>query len=140
MEAGCQPKCTCDIFINSMSMTFKKISSLLGLARRCLACRAQRGSPGRFVTMRAWPVARSIFDAPYVREANEGTTSWIRRFAETYFHGRNVRHDKLGLAQGPRPGTGFVVKTALEGNDQGETIEGKRSKSNLERCRAARQL
>ena len=27
--------------------------------------------------MRAWPVARSIFDAPYVREANEGTTSWI---------------------------------------------------------------
>ena len=24
--------------------------------------------------MRAWPVARSIFD---VREANEGTTSWI---------------------------------------------------------------
>ena len=30
------------------------------------------------VTMRAWPVARSIFDAPYVREANEGTTSWIR--------------------------------------------------------------
>ena len=29
-------------------------------------------------TMRAWPVARSIFDAPYVREANEGTTSWIR--------------------------------------------------------------
>ena len=23
------------------------------------------------VTMRAWPVARSIFDAPYVREANE---------------------------------------------------------------------
>ena len=30
-----------------------------------------------FVTMRAWPVARSIFDAPYVREANEGTTSWI---------------------------------------------------------------
>ena len=30
------------------------------------------------LTMRAWPVARSIFDAPYVREANEGTTSWIR--------------------------------------------------------------
>ena len=29
------------------------------------------------LTMRAWPVARSIFDAPYVREANEGTTSWI---------------------------------------------------------------
>ena len=29
------------------------------------------------ITMRAWPVARSIFDAPYVREANEGTTSWI---------------------------------------------------------------
>ena len=28
-------------------------------------------------TMRAWPVARSIFDAPYVREANERTTSWI---------------------------------------------------------------
>ena len=28
--------------------------------------------------MRAWPVARSmIFDAPYVREANERTTSWI---------------------------------------------------------------
>ena len=27
---------------------------------------------------RAWPVARSIFDAPYVREANEGTTCWIR--------------------------------------------------------------
>ena len=33
----------------------------------------------RAVTMRAWPVARSIFDAPYVREANEGTTSWINR-------------------------------------------------------------
>ena len=38
------------------------------------------------LTMRAWPVARSIFDAPlvreanelYVREANERTTSWIR--------------------------------------------------------------
>ena len=29
------------------------------------------------LTMRAWPVARSIFDAPYVREANERTTSWI---------------------------------------------------------------
>ena len=29
------------------------------------------------VTMRAWPVARSIFDAPLVREANERTTSWI---------------------------------------------------------------
>ena len=29
------------------------------------------------ITMRAWPVARSIFDAPYVREANEGTASWI---------------------------------------------------------------
>ena len=29
--------------------------------------------------MRAWPVARSIFDAPYVREANERTTSWIRQ-------------------------------------------------------------
>ena len=29
-------------------------------------------------TMRALPVARSIFDAPYVREANERpTTSWI---------------------------------------------------------------
>ena len=31
--------------------------------------------------MRAWPVARSIFDAPlggsYVREANERTTGWI---------------------------------------------------------------
>ena len=34
--------------------------------------------------MRAWPVARSILDAPlglrnrsYVREANERTTSWI---------------------------------------------------------------
>ena len=37
------------------------------------------GSTSRLsVTMRAWPVARSIFDAPYVREANEGTTSWIR--------------------------------------------------------------
>ena len=38
------------------------------------------GSPP-LLTMRAWPVARSIFDAPlvlpYVREANEGTTSWI---------------------------------------------------------------
>ena len=41
---------------------------------------------GFWVTMRAWPVARSIFDAPlgaplgacYVREANERTTSWIR--------------------------------------------------------------
>ena len=29
------------------------------------------------LTMRAWPDARSIFDAPYVREANERTTSWI---------------------------------------------------------------
>ena len=30
------------------------------------------------LTMRAWPVARSIFDAPfYVREANERTTGWI---------------------------------------------------------------
>ena len=29
------------------------------------------------ITMRAWPVARSIFDAPLVREANERTTSWI---------------------------------------------------------------
>ena len=47
------------------------------------------------ITMRAWPVARSIFDAPlcersergdnkldnslrsYVREANERTTNWI---------------------------------------------------------------
>ena len=28
--------------------------------------------------MRAWPVARSIFD---VRDANERTTSWIRRGA-----------------------------------------------------------
>ena len=27
--------------------------------------------------MRAWPVARSIFDAPLVREANERTTGWI---------------------------------------------------------------
>ena len=32
--------------------------------------------------MRAWPVARSIFDAPalggsYVREADERTTGWI---------------------------------------------------------------
>ena len=33
--------------------------------------------------MRAWPVARSIFDAPfdapYVREANKRTTGWINR-------------------------------------------------------------
>ena len=31
--------------------------------------------------MRAWPVARSIFEAPlvYVREANERTTGWITR-------------------------------------------------------------
>ena len=36
-----------------------------------------RGARAR-LTMRAWPVARSIFDAPLVREANEGTTSWIR--------------------------------------------------------------
>ena len=28
--------------------------------------------------MRAWPVARSIFDAPLVREANVRTTSWIK--------------------------------------------------------------
>ena len=30
------------------------------------------------VTICAWPVARSIFDAPYVREANERVTGWIR--------------------------------------------------------------
>ena len=29
------------------------------------------------ITMRAWPVARSIFDAPLVREANKRTTNWI---------------------------------------------------------------
>ena len=47
--------------------------------------------------MRAWPVARSIFDAPlgYVREANERTTGWISpegrlKQCETYF-GRDVR-------------------------------------------------
>ena len=38
------------------------------------------------LTMRAWPVAwpvaRSIFDAPYVRKANERTTSWIRKEPE----------------------------------------------------------
>ena len=30
--------------------------------------------------MRAWPVARSIFDAPGpVKEVNERTANWIRR-------------------------------------------------------------
>ena len=40
--------------------------------------------------MRAWPVARSIFDAPlgeksYVREANERTTSWINQRSDVYY-------------------------------------------------------
>ena len=43
------------------------------LARRAMTC--TKGCD--LLTMRAWPVARSIFDAPYVREANERTTSWI---------------------------------------------------------------
>ena len=38
--------------------------------------KAQREATSN-ITMRAWPVARSIFDAPLVREANERTTSWI---------------------------------------------------------------
>ena len=41
------------------------------------------------LTMRAWPVARSIFDAPYVREANERTTSWI-----------NLSHSLVSLPTG----------------------------------------
>ena len=42
------------------------------------------GVVGKGFTMRAWPVARSIFDAPYVREANERTASWIRKgYGET---------------------------------------------------------
>ena len=45
--------------------------------RRTAASRQQL--PFKQLTMRAWPVARSIFDAPYVREANVRTTSWIRQ-------------------------------------------------------------
>ena len=62
----------------------------------------QSGSPAReargAVTMRAWPVARSIFDAPYVREANERTTSWISGAAA----GRNVRQRAALRAAGCR--------------------------------------
>ena len=57
--------------------------------------------------MRAWPVARSIFDAPlapfdapYVREANEGTTSWISarrpRYGRLFFLQAREKGD-LGL-------------------------------------------
>ena len=63
----------------------------------------------RAVTMRAWPVARSIFDAPYVREANEGTTSWINRavllshVATKMFHsGRIFDFDFGKTPRGPR--------------------------------------
>ena len=45
----------------------------------CCVARPARALAARAITMRAWPVARSIFDAPYVREANERTTSWITR-------------------------------------------------------------
>ena len=38
-----------------------------------------RQTPG-IVTMHAWPVAHSIFDAPLVREANERTIGWITGF------------------------------------------------------------
>ena len=41
-------------------------------SRRTLPCQASMT-----LTMRAWPVARNIFDAPYVREANERTIGWI---------------------------------------------------------------
>ena len=44
------------------------------------------------LTMRAWPVARSIFDAPYVREANERTTGWI-----------NVRRARKAMTVGCKP-------------------------------------
>ena len=44
------------------------------------------------ITMRAWPVARSIFDAPYVREACRFTT-YRHRFARAAPAPRAKRKD-----------------------------------------------
>ena len=48
--------------------------------------------------MRAWPVARSIFDAPYVREANERPTRLDKVLrgscaAQCLFHFHEARPD-----------------------------------------------
>ena len=47
---------------------------LLSHTLRVAGCHFAAAGP---ITMRVWPVARSIFNAPYVREANERTTGWI---------------------------------------------------------------
>ena len=56
------------------------------------------------LTMRAWPVARSIFDAPYVREANERTTSWITKQLNKWLFSHSVA--ARGAREGPWSGQG----------------------------------
>ena len=76
------------------------------------------------VTMRAWPVARSIFYAPlgsYVREANERITGWIMitvltgdarpRFFVDELCSRSGGDAREAMTVGCKPTTGFVVKT-----------------------------
>ena len=58
--------------------------------------------------MRAWPVARSIFDAPlvreapYVREANERTTGWITlRTARAKSSGQKSKKSQFNCERAP---------------------------------------
>ena len=61
------------------------------------------GEGSQIFTMRTWPVARSIFDAPYVREANERATSWITQISTTRSQKREGTVFSLLIGQNLRP-------------------------------------
>ena len=61
------------------------------------------GEGSQIFTMRTWPVARSIFDAPYVREANERATSWITQISTTRSQEREGTVFSLLIGHNLRP-------------------------------------